>query len=113
MLNAFELIFICFHYKQFSQLAGNVMHAPIVPADIYLCALQPVQPAGWEYMHAPTVPADIYPSLLQVVQPSSWEYYVLCCATTALDRYPLHLDKIHYIQMMTSSIYVELLSMIH
>src|SRR5882724_12378014 len=30
----------------------------------------------------------------------SWEE--LYCATTALDGYPLHLDKIHYIWMMTS-----------
>src|SRR5882724_8841263 len=27
---------------------------------------------------------------------------VLYCATTALDRYPSHLDKIHYIKMVTS-----------
>src|SRR5882724_1127115 len=32
-------------------------------------------------------------------QYSSWEVY---CVTTALDGYPSHSDKIHYIQMVTS-----------
>src|SRR5882724_7161871 len=33
-----------------------------------------------------------------------WEFRsnLVYCATTALDTYPLHPDKIHYIQMVTS-----------
>src|SRR5882724_8089440 len=44
-----QLTYILVCYKQCSQLAGNIMYAPIMPADIYPSLLQVVQPIGWEY----------------------------------------------------------------
>jgi len=41
--------YILVHYKQCSQLAGNIMHTLNVPADIYASQLQAVQPVSWEY----------------------------------------------------------------
>src|SRR5882724_11738999 len=49
MHNAIGLTYILIHYKECSQLAGNIMHALNVPADIYPSLLQAVQLAGWEY----------------------------------------------------------------
>ena len=40
------------------------MRALIVPADIYVYALQVVQLTGWEYIHAPIVPADTHRLLI-------------------------------------------------
>jgi len=36
------------------------MHALIMPADIYVYALQAVQLTGWEYIHASIVPANTH-----------------------------------------------------
>src|SRR5882724_5221178 len=44
-----QLTYILVHYKQCSQSAGNIMHAPIMPANIYPSPLQVVQPISWEY----------------------------------------------------------------
>jgi len=40
------------------------MRALIVPADIYVYALQAVQLTGWEYIHAPIVPSDTHHLLI-------------------------------------------------